>query len=388
MKDVLTVIWSPAFGGDPELFVANPSGEVLGAEKVIPKDGISVSSTNKIVLDGVQLELHIAPSTCRATIGNSMRAIFAQLKKTLDGAKLSASFAPVVEVSKKEMDSLSDAAKQLGCAPSLNNYNPKATIKVAKDFRTRSAGGHIHIGMDGNLTLKNAIKKDPKDFVSLMDLFVGLPSVMMDRDPSVAERRKTYGRAGEYRLPTYGLEYRTLDNFWLRSYQLTSLVFGLSKLACNVYTHSCNDSDYRYSASLPVTMSWNPMKDLLNEVNLKKVEEAINTNNYDLAKELWSNHMAKFIREHVPQQSTYNDGRQDFILPLDASNIDDFQYFCDEIHKKGIERWFPHDPMTHWTSISDGHGIGWESYMAQVVKPIRKYDQLETTLMELKKGSK
>src|SRR3990167_6685702 len=212
---ILTAIYSPSFGADPELFLTQ-NGNIIGAEKVIPKAGINVAGNTKIVLDGVQVELHLSPSTCRATLGNTMRALFKQLHYTLSKSEgLSASFAPVVEVPKKEMDSLSEAAKQLGCAPSLNTYDPNATIKVAKGFRQRSAGGHIHIGMGAYLKLKTAVHKDPKEFVNLMDVFVGLPSVLINRNPDVAERRKTYGRAGEYRLPTYGLEYRTLDNFWL-----------------------------------------------------------------------------------------------------------------------------------------------------------------------------
>jgi len=380
---ILTAIYSPSFGADPELFLTQ-NGNIIGAEKVIPKAGINVAGNTKIVLDGVQVELHLSPSTCRATLGNTMRALFKQLHYTLSKSEgLSASFAPVVEVSKKEMDSLDEAAKQLGCAPSLNTYDPKATIKVAKDFRQRSAGGHIHIGLQQMIALKQSIQKDPKKFIDLMDIFVGLPSVMIDRDPSVAERRKVYGRAGEYRLPSYGIEYRTLDNFWLRSYQLMSFVFGMSKIATNIYGISyVPHIDFNES----LIKNWDAAKIIFDSVDLKKVQKAINTNDYDLARELWQP-VAKFIRTYIPKQDSRGNGTQDYIFALDAANVDNFQYFCDEIHKKGIERWFPQEPMDHWLGLEDGHGIGWEAFLTQVVGGMRKYDELSEVIASLKKES-
>jgi len=45
-----------------------------------------------------------------------------------------------------------------------------------------------------------------------MDLFLGVPSVLIDDGK---ERKKLYGKAGAYRYKPYGVEYRTLSNFWV-----------------------------------------------------------------------------------------------------------------------------------------------------------------------------
>lgn len=47
-----------------------------------------------------------------------------------------------------------------------------------------------------------------------MDLHLGVPSLVLDKD---TERRKLYGKAGAFRPKPYGVEYRTLSNFWIWS---------------------------------------------------------------------------------------------------------------------------------------------------------------------------
>jgi hypothetical protein len=45
-----------------------------------------------------------------------------------------------------------------------------------------------------------------------MDLYLGVPSVLMDQGE---QRKKMYGAAGAHRVKSYGVEYRTLSNFWI-----------------------------------------------------------------------------------------------------------------------------------------------------------------------------
>jgi len=70
---------------------------------------------------------------------------------------------------------------------------------------------HIHIGY-----------KDPNDKTSLelvrrMDIFLGIPSLLMDKDN---RRRAMYGAPGSFRMKPYGVEYRTLSNFWIMNNEL------------------------------------------------------------------------------------------------------------------------------------------------------------------------
>ena len=54
-------------------------------------------------------------------------------------------------------------------------------------------------------------KQDPREVIKAMDVFLGIPSVLMD---SGEMRKQLYGKAGAFRPKSYGCEYRTLSNFW------------------------------------------------------------------------------------------------------------------------------------------------------------------------------
>lgn len=387
-----------ALGCDPELFLANEDG-IIGAEKVIPKEGIPsagstawpypIGTVNGAVLDGVQLELHPPASTCRQSLAANLAQIFAALELKLVSHKgVKVSFDPVVEVSKKELDTLSEDAKKLGCAPSLNTNKASATIKVAKSLELmRSAGGHLHLG---SLDAFHGPMKDGKptdsektiQLVNLLDLFVGLPCVLIDRDPQAAKRRRIYGRAGEHRLPPHGVEYRVLSNFWLRNYILMSFVFGQARLALAVWNSSFQRATTIYN---PKTGIYDPLKPLtpnhyerlMATVDMKLVAKAINTNNLKLAKAQWAK-VADFIEEYVP--TTVGSG-------LSSGSTEAFDYFATMAQEKGLQYWFPDDPLRHWTgkgSNTPGY-CGFESYIGgaeiHTLKVMKKPDNVASVTL-------
>lgn len=338
---------SITFGCDPELFFTTKDGKVIGSEKVIP-EAMPTSSINAkgIVQDGVQVELNPRPCWCRANIGNEISAIMKKLKEHLATMPdVSACFNGVVEVDAKELRSLSEKSRTLGCAPSMNVYDKGASVSVKKGYRKRSAGGHIHLGINKELAAH------PDSLAVLMDIFVGNTCVLLDRDPANAERRKVYGRAGEYRTPPHGFEYRTLSNFWLRAYPLMSFVFGLSRIAVNTL-YSKHRPVITYDSS-PI---WDTEACIRTYVDIDKVRDAINNNDVELAR---SNYQG--VREFIKNHGNGYSG-------LYASNLDSFDYFIKMIDEKGLEFWFPEDPMDHWTiNYTEGHDRGWENFMSTKV---------------------
>lgn len=67
---------------------------------------------------------------------------------------------------------------------------------------------HIHLGYEKpNIGFSTTL-------VKYMDAFLGVPSVIYDTD---VRRRKYYGNAGSFRLTSYGVEYRVLSGYWLKS---------------------------------------------------------------------------------------------------------------------------------------------------------------------------
>ena len=95
--------------------------------------------------------------------------------------------------------------------------------------------------------------------VKYMDAFLGIPSVVKDKDK---KRRSLYGKAGCFRLTDYGVEYRVLSSTMMSSSSKLSFVWRqLQKAlkACQI----------NYSL---------PSRDL--------VQEAINNSNVELAEQL------------------------------------------------------------------------------------------------------
>lgn len=76
--------------------------------------------------------------------------------------------------------------------------------------------GHIHIGYpDPSIETNECL-------IKALDVFLGVPSVLLDTDES---RKKLYGRAGNFRPKSFGLEYRPLSCWWLKNYKSIEWVF-------------------------------------------------------------------------------------------------------------------------------------------------------------------
>ena len=333
------------FGCDPEFFFTR-NGKVVGSERVIGEKGVKDYGCNlpKIIRDGVQVELNPLPSFCRANLGNEIKQCFVLLRNNM-GDDVGASFASVIKVPAKEFRELSEDSKKFGCKPSFNVGGvSEITVDPAVN-RYRSAGGHIHIGSDHDPVL--ALKM-PERLIPIMDIIVGNTCVLVDRDPKAKERRKNYGRAGEYRTPEYGIEYRTLSNFWLRSYQLMSFVMGLARVAVHIVETDISNGN---------TM----IEDALYErVDTSKVSIAINNNNARLA---MKNFVAiEDVLLHVTKVHTDS-------YPITVKTIKYFKHFI----KKPLEYWFPDDPIKHWCNIPEGHGTGWENFcVTKIDKDMKK----------------
>lgn len=97
------------------------------------------------------------------------------------------------------------------------------------DHTFRSCGGHIHLGyVEGS---GNDFLLDPwgkAHTVRTMDAVLGIISVLLDNSPKAIKRRELYGKASCHRPTEYGVEYRVLSNFWLKSPELTMLMYRLS----------------------------------------------------------------------------------------------------------------------------------------------------------------
>lgn len=347
------------FGCDPEFFFER-KGIIIGSEKVIDiKEGMMLKpemikpgsnratgkGESKLIVDGVQAELNPRPDTCRARLGNEISECFRMLNNQLSkDPSLKVNFAATVKITKKELDTLAESSKVFGCMPSKNiDCKSVNAVKLRdpKKYKYRSAGGHIHLGHGGSsYDPVTTVMKDPERLIMIMDILVGNTCVLIDRDPGNKERRKVYGRAGEFRTPSYGIEYRTLSNFWLKSYPLMSFVMSLARMSVSLLACTTPGRDYE--------------RELLSLINPKKIQKAINTNNFEMAKANFEA-IKPFLERVIPSGDSF---------PLNKHTIPLFEFF----YKKGIDHWFKEDPIQHWISIPEGHTCGWENFLENTVK--------------------
>lgn len=209
-------------GSDPELFFVKDKRFVsaVGKCKGTKMEPFEFDKGFKVHNDNVAVEFNVPP--CKDVdewVANHHKA----LKFVRDLAKEhGCSLKIVSDAEFPEEELQTDDAKEFGCNPDFNawlledNRSPDA-----KDTRLRTAGGHVHIGAE--LTFREKIQ-----VVRLLDIFLGIPLAM--KEPK-SRRNELYGAPGAMRDKEYGVEYRTLSNYWLRS---TSIMVDVYKTVHNI----------------------------------------------------------------------------------------------------------------------------------------------------------
>lgn len=210
-------------GSDPEMFVLDRvTGDVIPAFAFL-KPSDEVKDNHLPYYDGFQAEFRTAPWICNVigigtNITTGLRALYNMARKYNPNAILSAQ--SMVDVTPDALASLPDHLVTLGCSPSLNVYdNPGVIPENPRDMHYRMAGFHLHYGLRngwGGHEVGNEPTPPPPDMfpdiVKMMDRLGGVTSVAAMAGLEDNRRRRHYGRAGEYRLPAHGLEYRVLSS--------------------------------------------------------------------------------------------------------------------------------------------------------------------------------
>lgn len=232
-------------GCDPEIFVVDGANRMIPAFQFLPnkheaKPHSSVSThdssypsfAGSAYWDGFQAEFSCTPTHCHGyqfdMIRQGLRKVIQEGRKVNPKAKLT-----LKNVFRISEDVLAESAPEhvaLGCDPSLNAYASEPfRVDNPREFPYRVAGGHIHFA------LQNAAMPHIPHVVKAMDLLAALPAVGMFAEIDNPLRREFYGKAGEYRTPKYGVEYRTLSNAWLGHPAVGHLLFELARQATALY---------------------------------------------------------------------------------------------------------------------------------------------------------
>lgn len=225
LKDIL-------IGADPEFFLeSSKSRQIVAADSAIVPGTKRVPfalKTGFVQKDGTALEMNVNPSGDFKGFKASVDGLFQEIGEGLSTFNLKISKEAVTHrFPQDEWDSLDEESKELGCSSDMNAWTLQENPVPAPRGNLRCAGGHVHIGWtQGQKEDDEAHVLTCASLVRALDWHLGLPSILIDKD---RWRRTMYGRAGAFRVKSYGLEYRVLSNFWLRNDELLRSVFNTAK---------------------------------------------------------------------------------------------------------------------------------------------------------------
>jgi hypothetical protein len=209
-------------GCDPEVFVKQ-NGVFKSAHGLIVGDKKHPQKVNRgaVQVDGMALEFNIDPAATEDEFCINVQDVFNTMKLMVPDYEVVT--VPVAHFDAEYISNQPAAALELGCDPDFNAWTHMVNDKPNANRPMRTASGHVHIGWTNDQDINDPIHVSMGEAaVRQLDFYLGLPSLAYDND---TERREMYGKAGCYRPKSYGVEYRTLSNAWLKSESLMRWVF-------------------------------------------------------------------------------------------------------------------------------------------------------------------
>lgn len=218
-------------GADPEVFLLNKNNQLVSCVGLVkgtkwepsPIPGMPKGFT--VQQDNVALEFGIPPACTAKQYADYIQQVLLSSRNLVKGLSYSRSSCEIFPESEMQ----TAEAHIFGCEPDFNAWTGKEnpSPKPPHPFM-RSAGGHIHV----------ETRLDKIAVIRAMDLFNGLTSVLRDKNGQA--RRALYGKPGAFRPKPYGVEYRTLSNYWIFSRTEIERQWKLAEKALSwVSKHGC-----------------------------------------------------------------------------------------------------------------------------------------------------
>lgn len=216
-------------GADPEVFVSQ-------GDKIISSIGLIGGTKGKpipvecggIQEDNVLAEFNIDPVNTEDEFVHNIQTVMGQMKARVEGYEFKTITSHTFEL--PYLQSIGSEAFRFGCDKDFDSWECNVNPSVENTSGVRSAGGHIHVGYP-----KSSDRRMPFRVTCMMDIFLAIPGILitseMGKSSQEKDRRKLYGKAGSCRIKPYGVEHRTLSNFWLESEDLMRWVFQNTLLA-------------------------------------------------------------------------------------------------------------------------------------------------------------
>lgn len=228
-------------GHDAELFLVDrdgngvPSFDLIAGSKEIPRP--AKSGLGALLEDNVTAELNINPASCALDFVNNTLATLNDLRELLP-PELQFAFVDNMSFLKERMDH--PKAREFGCEPDYNFYTNRINHYKMKDLlknNTRLAGGHVHLGAawevpEGKVNPLMESRDSAQALCLATEVLFG--GYRQDKNPINTIRDMYYGRGGCFRPKPYGIEYRSLPNFWLSTPEHMQNIFLLGITAMGI----------------------------------------------------------------------------------------------------------------------------------------------------------
>lgn len=238
-----------SLGTDPEVFVVDEKDTIIPAFEFLPDKSKSIPMSFRYgggipFWDGFQAEFTTDISrslnaSCLAftidDVRNGLREVLRAAKKYNPKARLT--WRSVLDIPNHIMDKADPIHRELGCMPSKNVYPHIKPIQVDSPSALpfRFAGCHLHFGFP------SSDKEATERIVKTIDAIWGVTSVSLLRGMEDKRRRAFYGRAGEYRDPEHGVEYRTTSSAVLAHPVLLHMAFDIARAAAYIAQHGLSN---------------------------------------------------------------------------------------------------------------------------------------------------
>lgn len=233
-------------GTDTEIFLRSietnqpiPVIGLIGGTKHHPKPIRELGKGFCVQEDNVMLEYNIPAAKTKEEFVNNVMKMNSYLQELLQKKGLKADICSSMAFTPTQLRH--PQAQEIGCEPDWNvwtrsiNPSPKENSLMNK---IRTSGGHVHVSFSingkkmTNIEIDDVFAKEP--VVKALDIMNSIPSLMWDTD---RPRLKLYGKPGAFRNKNYGIEHRTLSNWWTRSPKEIAWVFEGVEKAFYVLNH-------------------------------------------------------------------------------------------------------------------------------------------------------
>ena len=219
-------------GSDPELFLFNSvTRKFVSSIGIIPGVKGKASPMGNLgegyglQIDNVLAEFNIPPTTDKKAFVESISLAKGYISDYIHGIHPSLKIMCVAAGNFPSDQLQSKESQEFGCSVDYNAWTEEPNEKPKGEMtRLRTTGTHIHVGFDEP---KTSVRLE---LIKAMDLFLGVPSVIIDPD---TVRRKLYGKAGAFRLTSYGVEYRVLSGYFIRDERHMGWMFDQTLKAIN-----------------------------------------------------------------------------------------------------------------------------------------------------------